>query len=303
MAKHSSSTLKALEGVFPAIVSPHDGSGRFDEAGFERQVRFLYESDIQGLYVCGGTGEGYLMRVDERKAAAEVAVAASAGNGRVIVHVGAQATRDAVELADHAAKCGAHAVASIPPLGREGRELIGWYTDLVAASSLPVFVYHIPGVTGRALSVDQLSELMAIPGVAGLKFTHSDLFLLSRLLRRHPTAIIYNGSDEMVAPGLLYGARGAIGTWYNLCPRVFADIYKAAANGDIADAFSLQRTFNQLADIAWQHDVLRSFEMLMRRLGVVKHVWRAPFRPFDRQEERAAWQQLRPHCKRLGLNL
>lgn len=152
MPRSSLRSGKTLEGILPAIVSPHDGRDRFDAAAFEKQAHFLYEAGVHGLYVCGGTGEGYLMRLDERKSAAEIAVRASGGIGHVIVHVGAQAARDAIELSEHAAKIGAAAIASIPPIGRDYKELLTWYRDLTL-TGLPTFVYHIPGLTGQSLTV------------------------------------------------------------------------------------------------------------------------------------------------------
>lgn len=148
-----------------------------------------------------------------------------------------------------------------------------------------------------------MSGLLEIPGIAGLKFTHSDLFLLSRLLLRRPNATIFNGSDEMVAPGLMYGARGGIGTWYNLVPRVFVEIWQAFRQGDLAGATDIQVRFNRLADVAWEFGILSSFDMLMRRAGLAPHVWRRPFRPFNKRERTEAWRRLRPHCRALGLSL
>ena len=82
--------LEGFSGIYPAAVSPRDAAGAFSVAAFEKLMHRLYGAGVQGVYVCGNTGEGYLMSTAERKLAAEVAVAASAGRGKVVVHVGAQ---------------------------------------------------------------------------------------------------------------------------------------------------------------------------------------------------------------------
>ena len=87
-----------FDGIYPAIVSPRDAGGGFGVAAFERLIDRFYVAGAQGLYACGNTGEGYLMSVADRKLAAEVAAKVSAGRGKVIVHVGAPAERDAIEL-------------------------------------------------------------------------------------------------------------------------------------------------------------------------------------------------------------
>ena len=55
----------------------------------------------------GGTGEGLLQTVEQRKLVAEAAVRNSPKGKLVIVHVGSHRTADAVELAAHAGRIGA----------------------------------------------------------------------------------------------------------------------------------------------------------------------------------------------------
>ena len=53
--------LEGFEGVYPAAVSPRDSEGGFSVAAFEKLIDRVYEADVNGLYVCGNTGEGYVM--------------------------------------------------------------------------------------------------------------------------------------------------------------------------------------------------------------------------------------------------
>lgn len=99
----------SLQGILPAIVSPCDDNDRFLPDTFAELVVWLYAQGIHGLYVCGGTGDGYRMRLAERKKAAELATELSVGKGLTIVHVGAANTRDAVELAEHSAEVNPYA--------------------------------------------------------------------------------------------------------------------------------------------------------------------------------------------------
>ncbi len=78
--------IDGFDGVYPAAVSPKDDAGKFSGERLEVLIQRLYESNIQGLYMCGNTGEGYLLPLWARKEAVEVAVEASKGRGKVIVH-------------------------------------------------------------------------------------------------------------------------------------------------------------------------------------------------------------------------
>ncbi|HEY8459165.1 MAG TPA: dihydrodipicolinate synthase family protein, partial [Blastocatellia bacterium] len=98
-----------LAGIVPAVVTPFDAEGKFNVRSFERLIERLYASGVHGLYICGSTGEGMLQTVAQRKQVAEVALRNSPPGKSVIIHVGANVTDDAIELARHAARAGAHA--------------------------------------------------------------------------------------------------------------------------------------------------------------------------------------------------
>lgn len=276
--------MQKFSGVFPAVASPCDEDDRFLEDHFAKLIRDLYRARVQGLYVCGGTGDGYKMRLEERKRAAEIASELSReSGGTLIVHVGAASTRDAVELAEHAAGLGADAISSMPPNNASQVELVNYYSDLAQASDLPVFIYYFPARLAVAPSLSQLLELVDIDGVAGLKLSDWNLFLLKRLLYARPELVVFNGFDEFLYPGLLYGARGGIGTWYNLFPEVLVAIYQAFLAQDHARAMELQDCLLRFLDLAIAQGMIPVFEYLMRRSGYGPRCFRRPHTPLDLQ--------------------
>src|SRR5437773_2167793 len=100
--------------LFAATVTPLTAGGdALDEPAIEPLVRFMLAGGVDGTFLCGTTGEGFLLSTGERRRAAECFRAA--GDGILIVHCGAQTTAETVELAAHAAGVGADGVAVIPP--------------------------------------------------------------------------------------------------------------------------------------------------------------------------------------------
>lgn len=56
--------------------------------------------------------------------------------------------------------------------GAAFEDVVSFYTDRALASKpVPVLAYYIPAVTKTELSLDQLQQIAAIPGVMGFKFT------------------------------------------------------------------------------------------------------------------------------------
>src|SRR3981189_434296 len=102
-----------ISGIMPAVLTPFTPSGDVDCAAMERLIARLYAAEVDGLYVCGQTGEGLGQSVAMRKAAVETAVECSPKGKSVIAHVGAARVEDAVELARHAASQGVAAISSL----------------------------------------------------------------------------------------------------------------------------------------------------------------------------------------------
>jgi N-acetylneuraminate lyase len=255
-----------FRGVFPAVVTPFDANGEFAASTFERLLARLYETGVHGVYVCGQTGEGVLQPVSMRQQVAETAVRCSPKDRTVILHVGAARLADALQLARHAERIGASAVSSLPPAGNYSfAELRGYYRQLAEASSLPLLVYYYPEASRITVTLDHLLDLCEIPNVVGLKFTDFDLYKLHQISRSGK--VIFNGRDEVFAAGLLMGAGGGIGTFYNLVPELFLQIYQSALSGKWDQARRTQDQVNELIRITLQFPMLSAVKTMLKWQG------------------------------------
>lgn len=255
-----------FRGIFPAIVTPYAPNGEFAVATFERLLARLYTTGVQGVYVCGQTGEGLLQPVSMRQQVAEVAVRRSPKDKTVIIHVGATRLADAIQLARHAEGIGAAAVSSLPPAGNYSfAELRGYYQQLAEASGLPLLVYYFPDASRINVTLDQLLELCDIPNVIGLKFTDFDLYKLHQISQAGK--VIFNGRDEVLAGGLLMGAGGGIGTFYNLVPELFLQIYHSACSGQWDQARRAQDQVNELIRITLRFPMLSAVKTMLKWQG------------------------------------
>ena len=267
--------LDHFRGVVVPIVNPCDPSDGLDEAKLLENHERLLAAPVRGLYINGGTGDAAQLTREERERAAELLLPSLKQAGRcAIVHVGQTTTRQAVALAEHAMAHGADAVASIPP--RKSWDQIADYYRALAATGAPVFVYDIPGVTGMTPGMAELRMLLDIPGVAGLKLSDWNVFLLRQVKLEYPEKIVYSGFDEMLLPGLLYGADGCIGTWENLLPDLYAAVYRLVREGRAEDARPLSDAFTAFLAAGWRYGILDTFEELMRAKGWAERCFRRP---------------------------
>ena len=256
-----------LHGILPALVTPFDGAGGLRVEALEKLLARLYQHGVDGVYACGQTGEGLLMAPAAREQVAEVAVKHSPKGAQVVIHVGASCVADALRLARHAQHTGASAVSSLPPAGAFSfEEIHAYYRDLAASVEIPVLVYYFPEVAPSIRTLEQILSVCEIEGVVGLKFTDFDLYRLGEIRRAGYTVL--NGRDEVLAAGLLMGANGGIGSFYNLVPRTFADIQSASVRGDWAEARRLQDGVNRLIRLTLRYPVFPAVKWILGWSGI-----------------------------------
>lgn len=225
-------------GIWPAMLTPTTPAGDPDLAGCERLVELFARQQLGGIYLVGSTGGWPLFTVAERKRIAEVSVSAAAGRIPVMVHVGAVATADAVELATHAAGIGADAVSAVGPIyyKHPADVTFEYYRRVGAATPLPLFAYHLSGVNQSALGPREVAaRLLDIPTVAGMKITDHDLYPFGLIRGVAGDRLrLFSGADEVMCHAVLSGACGAIGTFYNAFGPACAAARAATEAGDVA---------------------------------------------------------------------
>jgi N-acetylneuraminate lyase len=230
-------------GIWPAMLTPLDDAGDPDPQQIERLVELFVRQELGGLYILGSTGQWPLLHLDQRRAAAERVVKATAGRIPVMVHVGAVATDDAVILARHAARIGAHAVSAVTPIYYSATPEVVFehYRRIGAATDLPLFVYHLSSVNQIALDArDYAERVLALPHIGGMKITDRDLYQFGLI---HTVAgdrlRLFSGADELLCHAALSGAIGAIGTFYNL----WGPACQAARRAFVGGSFEAGRRF------------------------------------------------------------
>lgn len=261
-------------GIIVPLVSPIGSDGGLDLDSVAANASRVLAAGVDGLYLCGGTGDAAELTSAQRRAIVEVAMPlARAADASVIVHVGQAPLAEVRALAEHALGRGADAVASVPLRGA-WEQTVRYYRGLAEVGG-PVFVYHMPPA-GFPASFDQLADVLAIEGVAGAKVSDWNLFLLGRLVETYPDKVFYSGLDENLGLGLLSGAAGSIGTWSNLVPAFYARIWAASQAGQEAEVLRLHRAWRSFLARGWAGDIIAVFEALMAARGYATSCFRVP---------------------------
>ena len=162
-------------------------------------------------------------------------------------------------------------------------EIREYYRVLAEASAVPLLIYYFPAFSPAIRTTEQMLELCALPNVAGLKFTDSDLFRMWAL--RRSGAAVFFGSDEMLAAGLLLGASGGIGSTYNLLARRFVELYRLACSARWEEARQAQGRINEVIAVILRYPVFPAVKALLRWAGIDCGRCIAPRRALTSSEE------------------
>lgn len=217
-------------------------------------VSFLAERGVSGLFVGGTTGEGVALDFKQREILHETVVTAVNQSDRplpVLLHAGANSTREAVSLTRHAAEIGAAAIVAVSPwfYGMDDDALFDFFAQLAAtAPETPFLVYDIPQASINGISPPLLSRLCTeIPNFAGIKCSRTDAQVIRRLLdARHPETIFLAGNEPIALGSLAHGADGLISGLSTAVPEPFVALTAAFAAGEIDKARRIQRQINEL---------------------------------------------------------
>lgn len=189
-----------------------DGGEAVDAEGIGRVVDLYVRAGLDGLLALGTTGEGILLSPPERRRAAEAFLAAAGERLPVLVHCGAQSTRDTCALAAHAAERGAAGVAVIPPpyFALDGDSIL---RHLLAASRacapLPFYAYEFAARSGYAIPLAVLARLReGAPNLTGLKVSDTPFDRVAPYLTLGLDVFI--GAEALIHRGLRAGAAGAV---------------------------------------------------------------------------------------------
>ena len=242
-------------GVWPAMFTPLTENGAVHTAMVEKMVELFLREKLDGVYVLGTTGQGPAMTMEVRKTLTEQTIRLAARRLPVMVHVGAVATEDSIELARHAADAGADAVSAVPPIYFPSTPEVEFehYRHIASATDLPFLPYCNEIVAGSlSLPVPQYVErLLELPHIVGVKLTTRDMFTFG-LVRSESNGRLklYSGCDELICQGALSGSHGAIGTTYNIFGAAAGKMRRACTEGRFEAARDFMLVYQRFVSAA-----------------------------------------------------
>ncbi len=235
--------MNDIYGIVPPATTPFDANGNVDLALLKHDLRYLIETaGVHGVAVCGSTGEGHTLTIDETRDITGTAMEAAGGRVPIITGIIADSTRSAIERGRAVADLGIAALQVTPVhylFRPDDDAMLGFFADIVDATGLPVMIYNV--VPWAYLSPELLTRVITqVDGVIGVKQSAGDMKLLADLLPLLDNrGIVMSAVDALLYPSFTLGAHGAIAAILTAAPIQCVALWDAVQTGRHEEALTL----------------------------------------------------------------
>lgn len=228
-----------LKGSLVALITPMNQDGSINYEQLHDLIDWHIENGTDGIVAVGTTGESATLPVEEHLAVIEATVKHVSKRVPVIAGTGANNTVEAIALSKAAEQAGAdYTLSVVPYYNKPSQEGIYQHFKAIAeATSIPMIIYNVPGRTVVSMSNDTILRLAEIPNIVGVKEASGNIGNNIELINSVPEGFaVFSGDDPTGLPFMLCGGHGVVTVAANVAPKLFADMCRAALEGDIATA-------------------------------------------------------------------
>ena len=231
-------------GCYTALITPFKADA-VDVAAFESFVEWQIANGIHGLVPCGTTGESPTLSPAEHGDVIARTVKISHGRVKVMAGTGSNSTAEAIEYTRHAEKVGADAALVVAPYYNKPTQegLYQHFKAVANATSLPIFIYNIPGRSVVNMTDATLARLAEIKNIAGVKDATGDLARVATLRHLVGDRLVQFSGEDMTTVGFnVMGGRGVISVVSNLVPKMMAEAQNLSLAGKHEEARAMHAT-------------------------------------------------------------
>lgn len=261
-----------LKGIIPAVVTPFKGDS-IDFDAFERLLDFLIDRGVDGLFIAGTNGEGPLLSKEEKALLFKKAVEVAKDRLPVIAQIGEITTKDTIEVGESAVNSGVSAVAIVSPyyFKLEDSALKKHFVSVARAlEPMPVYLYNLPSNTGNSIKPSLAKTVIGeASNIKGIKDSSKDLQTLEDFIYELGTDIdVIVGTDSLILPALIMGAKGAISALANPLPELCAGIYRDFLSKDLESAREKQYILNNIRTVTKQFSSISALKVMLKLRGI-----------------------------------
>ncbi len=269
-----------FSGSMVALVTPFS-KGNVDVQALENLIESQINAGIDGILVCGTTGEGTLLLPREREVVIKTAVAKA--NKRVPIIVGCSSAWPAeiIPMIKHAEGLGADAALVITPYYVKPTQIgmLHHFAVIHDNTNIPIIMYNNPGRCKVNLAIEAVIELSKLPRIAGLKDSDPNLSRVTLIKHHIPDFKLFSGDDASYLGYLAHGGDGCMSVTANLEPALVKNLYTAFKERNIEEAQRIDRLLAPLNHALFLEPNPTPVKYAMFKRNLIKNEIRLPLMP------------------------
>jgi len=271
-------------GTYTAIVTPFK-DGKVDEPAFERLIKAQIKGGVDGIVPVGTTGESPTLSYEEHVHVIALAVRIAAGKIKVLAGTGANATKEAIYLTQHAEEAGADGSLQVAPYYNKPTQegLFQHFHAIARATKLPIMLYSIPGRCGVEIGVETVNRLAHDSvNIVGIKESGGNPERVSQLRAAlGPNFTILSGDDALTLPFMAVGAQGVVSVASNVIPREIAQMVRMYQMGKVGLALKLHDKYYRLIKDLFIESNPGPVKAALAMMGMIQEEYRLPLAPMS----------------------
>ncbi|RKX55671.1 MAG: dihydrodipicolinate synthase family protein [Thermotoga sp.] len=298
---------RKLRGIVVAALTAFDSQEKFDPPAMEEYIDFLVEKGVDGLYICGSTGEGLIMNVEERKRVLETVLKRTQGkNVAVFAHCGSVRMEETVQLVEHAKEVKADGAGMVTPFYYKysDEELFGYYDTIARKfSDFPIYLYNNPALAGNSISTALVNRLHhADPNIMGIKDSSGNFSMVLSFISETPSEFsVLAGYDRAFLSILLMGGDGCVTGPGAVFPELFVKVYELYKKSNVKLAKEYQEKLTKLSLALGDGANMPLLKVALKLRGIDLGPMRKPFKTFEEEGMKTLKEKLDVVLEEVGL--
>jgi 4-hydroxy-2-oxoglutarate aldolase len=239
---------KQISGIIAPVTTPfvdEDVSIQY----MRENIRKYGKTPLSGFFILGSNGENKSLTEEEKLKVLEAVLEEKSDHQIVMAGTGYESTRQTVGFSKKAAELGVDFISLLTPSYFKKRltdeAMIGYYTDVAEALSIPVLIYNAPGFTGMTVSPKVIETISRHANIVGMKDTSPD-GLVRYLAVCGEDFDVLSGTINTLFTGLALGASGGVVSLANAFPHPCCELYERFRRGDLEGARTLHHQLFRL---------------------------------------------------------
>ena len=290
-----------FKGVATALVTPMNEKG-VDYDNLEKLINWQIEEGVQGLVICGTTGECATLSDEEHREVFRKSMDFAQGRVAMIAGTGSNDTAYAIELTKVAADLGYDAGLLVSPYYNKTTQagLIAMYKAIADSSPLPEIIYNVPGRTGLNVEPATYAALADHPNIVGIKEANGNMEkIVETMALCGDRLCMWSGEDGIITPMLSVGCDGVISVVSNILPKKTVELCQSFFDGDVARSAKIQLELTPLIRSLFCETNPIPVRAAVAAMGFGENYLRLPLVPMTKEKEAIMLQQMREQ----GLNV